>query len=463
MVVRGFAQIGPVLGALLLCQTQEVFAQDEGENLPTSSSFRSTTYARLFGRATTLGQGGAIVTENQLPVVEHVSYFASGIDTLLGRDTAQMEVTGWQSLDALGREAGEADLQTAHLTLQMPRPTRAVWLTLGRQIRAGGAARFSRFDGISAGANLHELLSFRAYAGYRVLPRFDQQPGYHHLGATSDVLITSPTVLEPLDRNEYSVVGGDVRINTENVSAAFSVHDETDAGAVGRRNLGLDINVAPFEKLDIGGAALLDLDALRWSSARAFVDYFATSRLLLSGQYLRAEPALLLSRQSVLSVFSTSNYQEFGLEGRYRFLSHVSAGASAFAQDYDDSGPGARISADLRFDKPGRGEKAGRGARTFVTGYTRVLTLDGGYHSARGALSQELAPQWTGTLQSFLYLYDVPIAGRKASTTHAITVDYEVSDSWEVLFGGSLASSPYASLDASTQVRVSYLLDGRSR
>src|SRR5690606_9564265 len=118
------------------------------------------------------------------------------------------------------------------------------------------------------------ILSLRAYAGYRVLPRFDQRPGYHHLGAASDVLLTNPAVLEPLDRKKYSVVGGDVRIDAQDVRAVLSVHDETDAGSVGRRNLGLDLTAAPLDKLDLGGAVLLDLDALRWSSARAFVDYF---------------------------------------------------------------------------------------------------------------------------------------------------------------------------------------------
>lgn len=440
-----------------LSQTSDVFAQDSSTGAPPSATFRSNTYARLLRRATAPGPGGSIVTtERQLPVVQHVSYWASGVDTVFGADTASMEVTGWQSADGLGREAGETDVQTAYLTLHSPRSAPAVWASLGRQTRAGGAARFARFDGISAGVSPVSALSLRAYGGYRVLPRFDQAPGYHHLGASSDVLQSAPAMLEPLDRNKYSVVGGDVRLDVSHLHAALSIHDETDNGAVGRRNLGFDVAAQPLEKLDFGGALLLDLDSLRWSNARVFIDYFATQRWEFGGQYVRAEPALLLSRQSVLSVFSTANYQEFGLQSRYRFTEHLSLTGSAFAQDYDDSGPGARFTGEFR------AATTGRKALIFFTGYTRVSTFDSGYHSARAALSKEIATELTGTLQSFVYLYDVPIRDKQTSMSHAVTLDYGLSDTWSILWGASLSNSPYAEFDAATQMRLTYALSERT-
>lgn len=440
----------------ILSQTPDVCAQDSSAKNSASSTFRSNTYARLLSRATLPGPGGSIVTtERTLPVVQYVTYWASGVDTIFGEDTASMEVTGWQAADAAGVEAAEADVQTAFLTLRSAPTAPDVWVSLGRQTKAGGAARFARFDGIAAGISPIPELSLRAYGGYRVLPRFDQQPGYHHLGASSDVLMNAPAVLEPLDRNEYSVVGGDMRFDVTHLHAALSFHDETDRGAIGRRNLGFDVAAQPTDKIDLGGALLLDLDALRWSNARLFVDYFATKSWELSGQYVRAEPALLLSRQSVLSVFSTASYQEFGLASRYRLKEHISLSGSAWAQDYDDSGPGARFTGELR------AASDSRTARTIVAGYTRVATLDGGYHSVRGALSQQLARQLTGTLQSFLYLYDVPIADKKTSMSHAVTLDYGFSDAWSLLWGASLASSPYANFDAGTQMRLSYALHER--
>lgn len=440
----------------ILSQTSDVCAQDSSASQPTSSTFRSNTYARLFSRAIAPGPGGSIVsTERQLPIVQYVTYWASGIDTILGDDTASMEVTGWQSADAGGLQQVEADVQTAYLTLRSPRSLPSVWASLGRQTKAGGAARFARFDGISAGVSPIPALSLRAYGGYRVLPRFDQQPGYHHLGAASDVLTSELSILEPLDRNQYSVVGGDLLLQVTRFQAALSIHDETDQGAIGRRNLGFDVAAVPLEKVEVGGALLLDLDSLRWSNARLFLDYFASRKWEISGQFVRAEPALLLSRQSVLSVFSTSSYEEYGVASRYRLTERISLSGSAWVQDYDNEGPGARLTGEIR------ATSELQTARTFVTGYTRVATLDGGYHSVRGALSQKLAPQLTGTLQSFLYLYDVPIADKKTSMSHTVTLDYGFSEAWSLLWGASLARSPYAHFDAGTQMRLSYALRER--
>lgn len=435
-------------------RTSAAFAQESEDNRPTESSFHVRTYARLSERASAPGPGGSIVTQStQLPVTEHVSYWAGGLDTLFGADTAELEVAGYQSIDASGRELAQTDLQTALITLRSSSRPKHLWLSLGRQVRAGGAARFARFDGATLGVRPFPDLSLRAYGGYRVLPRFDQRPGYHHLGATSDVLLTNSALMEPLDRSEFTMVGGSLDFHSEPLDAALSFHDETDGGALGRRNLGIDAMVRPVSRVDLGASLLLDLDALKWSTARAFVDYFVTSDLELSAQFLRAEPALLLSKQSVLSVFSTDAYREFGLGGRYRLSPGLSMGASAWGQGYDDGTAGARLSTDVR-----AAERRGILTRSVVGGYTRVLTLDGGYHSIRGGISEDFGPRVSGTVQSFVYVYDEAIYDLRTSMTHGFTLDYDFFDGWNVLWGASIARSPYAYFDASTQLRLSYAL-----
>ncbi len=432
-------------------------AQEVGDNLPTESSFQVRTYARLSQRATAPGPGGSIVTQStRLPVTQHVSYWAGGIDTHLGADTAELEVTGYQSVEAGGQELAQTDLQTALVTLRTSSRSPHVFTSLGRQTRAGGAARFARFDGIALGVRPFRDLSLSGYAGYRVLPRFDQRPGYHHLGASSDVLLSNSQLMEPLDRADYSMVGGSLDFHSRYLDAALSLHDETDAGALGRRNLGADAFARPFERMDLGASLLLDLDAFEWSTARLFVDYFATDELELSTQYLRAEPALLLSKQSVLSVFSTDGYSEFGLGGRYRLSPDVAVNGSAWVQQYDDGSSGARLNADIRATR-----RRGTSTRSAVFGYARVLTWENGYHSIRGALSEDFGPRLSGTIQSFFYVYDEAISDLRTSMTHAVTVDYDFSEHWNILWGASMARSPYAYLDASTQVRLSYAIFGR--
>jgi hypothetical protein len=159
----------------------------------------------------------------------------------------------------------------------------------------------------------------------------------------------------------------------------------------------------------------------------------------------------------VLSVFSTDSYDEAGGSALLRVTERFALEGEGSIQFYDADERGAR------------GEIAARafpgfGKRTFVrVGYTRVQAVDNGYHSLRASLSRRITPNLTGTLEAYNYLYDEAIRSRTTSEVYSGTLGYQANDALHLLWGASLAQSPYAEFDAQTLIRVSYDFDFSTR
>src|SRR5690606_34290273 len=282
----------------------------------------------------------------------------------------------------------------------------------------------------TVGVALVPELTLSAYGGFAALPRWDRRPGYYHLGSAADSLVTEPEAFgEPL-REQFGGVGGRMSFDHEKFHAALSMHEQRDSGELGRRNIGLDAGVPLTDLSYFGGSMLLDVDSMRLTSGRAFFDVTLEEDWDLSAEYLQAEPALLLSRQSVLSVFSTSGYREVGGTASYRVTQELRIGAGGYAQFYDDSLPGPRATVDARVRTSMRPD-----ATTFLFGYGRVDAVEVGYHSARVAASQPLPHELLATLQGYAYFYDDEISGYDSSLTGALTVAYPFASQWEVLWG----------------------------
>ncbi len=446
-----------VVAAVWTVGVQTAHAQEPIDNADDSVVFSSRTYARLFRRATASGPGGADMnTATHLPIVQYLSLWGGGIDSPIGSDTVSLEVTAWsaaQLADSPAEGPRQADLQTAFVTFHSPQGWPQTSLRLGRQTVAGGAARFSRFDGVTAEVRPLPQLFVAAYGGWTALPRWDEQPGYYRLGAEGGVFDDDAEVIRELDRKQYSLGGGRIGFVHPRAQATLSFHEQREAGELGRRTLGFDGHAAPFERVDLGAGLVMDVDSMRLASARIYSDFQVAEPVDITLQYLKSEPALLLSRQSVLSVFSTDGYHELGASGRYRLSEAWSFEGSGWSLFYDDSEPGYRASGGVRFAHTKFSQ------RTVATAnYGRVYSLKNGYHFVRAALSQGIAANLTCTLQGFLYLYDEATSEFASSLVHAATLEYGFAERWALLWGGTVASTPYASIDASTQLRLSYEL-----
>jgi hypothetical protein len=419
-----------------------------------SVSAQSETYVQLYRRALLPGPNGQVVpTETAAPVHEYLFANARDVDAPWQKDSIGLEFAAWGRLwptESSIERPFDGDVQTASVRLEAG-PT---WARLGRQQIAGGAARYVRFDGAMVGARHHGFF-IEGYGGFTVLPRWNDQPGYHKLGKEEDTLLLYQPA--PLSRGNNWLAGARLGYQTPVISGSLSFHDEEVKGGVDRRNLGLDLGAQPFNQASLGANALLELDSMRFASARLWIDATPHKLIDLGAEVLHTEPALLLSRQSVLSVFSTDGYEEVGGTLTAKLLRWLRLDTNGYIEAYRGTGPGARGEAALRFtwdaDNP-----------TLVrVGYTRVIAPKNGYQALRFSVSRKLCSKLSSTLEAYGYFYDDPIAGYKTSSLYAGTASYQVIDPLEIMWTASAARSPYAALDAQTMLRATYRFGAASK
>jgi len=415
---------------------------------------KSETYVQLYRRALVPGQNGQLVpTEVALPVHEYLFANARDVDAPWQKDSIGLEFAAWgrywPTASNLERPF-DGDVQTANIRLEAG----PAWARVGRQQIAGGAARYARFDGVTVGAS-HLGFFLEGYTGFTVLPRWNAQPGYHHLGSAEETLL----IYQPaaLNRGNHWLMGGRFGYQTPHVSGSVSVHNQQTAGGVDYRNLGLDVGAQPLKDASLGASALLELDSGRFANARLWFDATPHPLFDIGAEVLHSEPALLLSRQSVLSVFSTTGYDELGGTLTAKLLRWLRFDTNGYVEAYRDTGPGARGEAAARI-------ALGSDYPTFLrVAYSRVIAPHNGYQALRVSFSRKLGQRLSSTLEAYGYFYDNPVASYKTSSVYAGTASYQVIDSLEVLWSASIAQSPYAASDAQTMLRASYHFDAPAR
>jgi hypothetical protein len=286
-----------------------------------------------------------------------------------------------------------------------------------------------------------------------VLPFWNERPRYEHLGALPDTWLRDSEALDAAPRGKYWLAGARLGWGATERRAGLSFHEQREPSGLSQRNLGIDGRTPLFSSTTFGTSAVLDIDRGRFADARLWLDISANRASDLSFEYLHTEPALFLSHQSVLSVFGSAAYDEVGSYASIRPSNALSLEAAGFLQEYDGERPGARAELSARlFADPLR--------RSFLRlTYARVRAPDNGYHSLRSSLAQRFTSRLRGTLEAYAYLYDQPIRGYRASTVYASTLSFDPARRLSLLWGASLSHSPYARLDAQTELRVSYALD----
>lgn len=440
-------------GGLLLGASTAAGAEPDHTGDEYVLTLHGETHAQLFRRAPLPGPAGALVaSESTLPIQQTVLIRADDLDTAFDRDSVDIELGAWAAVVPIGARAdrpGDGDVQTAWISYRRG----PVSLRLGRQHVAGGAARYSRFDGADLEGNLGSGFTAVAYGGTTVLPRWNARPGYHVLGGDAIDLLDEPGALSRPGRSGHWLAGGRVEWLYGGYAANVSFHEQHEMTGLSRRTAGADGRAELGADTRAGGHVLFELDAGRASDARLWVGAVPADTLDVEGELRHVEPALLLSRQSVLSVFSTEGYDEAGVLASWRALPRLTVDGAAYVYLYGEGRPGGRSEIGGRVT-------AGRERRTVVRlNHTRLQGPGGGYHALRAALSLPLTWTLTGTLDSYAYLYDELIRGYRTSTLHVATVSHSVRRGIDAMAFASAARSPYAALDAQIGLRLSMDFD----
>ncbi len=412
----------------------------------------SSTYLRMFQRALLPGPAGSQVsTRSSAPVYEYFALRAQRTPAPWGGEVS-VELSAWGN-GLLNNIPGESRFDGDVSVFSVSQRFGPLVLRLGRQVVTGGAARFSRLDGVATELEPRRGWRLEAYGGLQVLPRWSQRPGYQQLGSATDALIRSSEWIADQERTGYGVWGG--RASYRHGSwgqLGLSYHEQREQSELGRRDAAADLVVLPNGPVVVSGLALLDVDSGRLGEARAAVDVPVGNEFSVTGEFRRTEPALFLSRQSVLSVFSTSSFDEAGGEVRYRPLPALGLYASAYWTRFDEGGEGGR--GTLRV-------QASPIPRLFVqTVFSRVTESENGYYSVRASIRYRWSGRVSTVAEHDSYFYDKPIRGFATSTVDAGNLEWILSRGVRMLVGGSASRSPYAAFDAQGVARLICAFDG---
>lgn len=429
-------------------------AKAAGAESPAWLRARSESYLRLFQRAPLPGGSGALVeTRTLAPIHEFISVGAYQVSAPWGGGALDAEVSAWGAV-VWGEEPPrrlDADLTTAFVHQRLG----PGYVRLGRQMLSSAAAQLVRFDGARAGAALTPALAVDVYAGFTVLPRWNERLGYQHLGAAREALAREPRELDGLDRAGSWLAGGRLALASEGLgSAALSLHEERQSDDLARRNLGLEAKLDVSSDWSVASSSTLTADGLDLVDARLWLDVTPSASWSLTGEYLRADPSLYLSRQSVLSVFGTSRFDELGGTAEWRPLRRVALSGSAFAQ-VTAGETGMRSQARV-VATPDRAERV-----RLQLVHARLLAADNGYHSLRASLAWTLSARLVGRADAFVYRYDEPIKGARRSLVQVANLTYRAGPRTQVLCGVSHVQSPYARSDFQGIVRLTHELEAR--
>jgi hypothetical protein len=411
---------------------------------------RSETSVRWFQRALLpLPSGSLLAVQTVAPVHEYVDLHAAGLDAPWQSDGLDLELSAWQALTLghLGYERRiDADVTTASVRLRLGQSA----LELGRQTTIGGAARLTRLDGVSLRLR-DDALGLDAYGGLVVLPRWTEQPSYHHLGSASDTLLRNAAAFPSASRQGFWAVGGRARYREIGAyELALSLHEEHGYGTLERREAGVDASLSIIPDAHASVHAVLDLDGLELSDARAVLDVEPIEPLLLCIEYLRTVPALFLANQSVLSVFSTDAFQEAGVDASLAVYPELTLGGYGYVQLLDEGALGHRLGTRAR-------SRVGR--LLTQLGYQRVSEIDNGYHSLRLSLRYGLPLAASVTAEQYAYFYDAPIRNHRVSLVHATSLGWQPTRELELTVAGSLIQSPHAVADARALARLTLSID----
>jgi hypothetical protein len=447
----------PLLGtAMLLAGKRPASADDAPPVDRPEVDARASTYATLFRRALLPGPGGAAVTtDTALPVYLQFDLRGRHLDTAWAKNSVDVELSAWANAWALApiyQDRWDGDLLTANVSERFG-PLR---LTLGRQIVTRGAARFAQFDGLSADLVTSGGFGVFVYGGFTVLPHWADRPGYYQLGSARDTLLDDPGVYPRPDRGGWWLGGAQVSYNYGSIAGVgVSLHEQHEYARLGRRDLGVDGHWSPSKFFDFAGRGLLDLDGGRIADGRLSLDLYPAPALDISAAYRHVTPALLLSRQSVLSVFATDPFDEVGSEIRYRVARWMVVDGDGYLEMVGRGELGVRTGLELGFFPDAMRRLSIR------TGYRRVSAPDNGYHSARVSLRWRVIQALAAVGEHYVYLYDQPIRGISMSSVENATLEWSGFKAWKFLLGSSLFSSPYARWDAQALAKVSYTFGGR--
>ncbi len=262
-----------------------------------------------------------------VPAYEILSISARDIRTPV-TDDLQLVMSGWGSYDFDHRrwDNGTGSSLTGDLVtgyVQGRVLDRALTLRLGRAHVMTGVARMIQLDGGEAILVLPYGFRVSGYVGSPVSQRFASRSGLKSWNPAGGDLAYGGRLAWAL------AVPGAAGNGLELGASANMVEDSGDPV---RQEVGADFRLQPVANVSFTGFGAFSVYDERFSEAKLMGRWTPLRRLELSADWRFVAPDLLLARNSILSVFSASSRNEYGVGGSYQLGRGLTVGGDYHLQ-----------------------------------------------------------------------------------------------------------------------------------
>jgi len=430
----------PLLAALVLLASPQVRAD--------TVEASSTTFLTV-GKDTRFKGGTKPDLVTVAPAFEILSVSARDIQTGFGEVEAVLST--WGSLD-LGERRWDSgsdsnfagDVTTGYLQARMI--DRHLLLRVGRSSVPTGIARMIQIDGGYALIDLPAgpiVLKLSGYGGSPTSQRFRDRSGEKSWNPTGGTLAYGARAAAAVPVKGFPGRGLEL-------GAGFN--EVLDHSHTAREEVGGDFRLQPLATSDLAlaGFGTYSLPDRRVSEASAALSVSATRKLHLTADWRFAEPSLLLSRYSILSVFSASTWNEFGGGVRYAFLRTVTGGFDAHARIEPGLTSGTHTGVDLAFNLDGTFGRTTAGAEvsyldSVVNGYTGLRVF------ARRDLGRVFVSG--DVLGQF---FRKQINGQGGAVTGTLSGGYTLTHGFSAVISGSAGMTPYLEQTFEVMAKLAY-------
>lgn len=323
---------------------------------------------------------------------------------------------------------------------------RRVTLRLGRSMVPTGVARMIQLDGgFAAFAAPTGPLVFKvsSYVGSPTAQRFSDRSGEKSWDPAGGTVAYGGRVAAALPIDGWPGRGLELGVDFNEVD---------DRGHLARQELGGDLRLQPFagNDLALAGFTSVSLPERRVSEASAALSVSATRRLHLTGDLRYVEPSLLLSRFSILSVFSASTWTELGGGARYQLARWLTAGLAAHLRLEPGATSGTHAGMEVAASLDGTFSSTTAGAELSV-----LDAEANGYTALRVYARRVFGPAFVAA-QVMPQLFRERINEQRGAVTGTLSGGVALAPGLAAVVSGAAGTTPYLKESYSLFVKLAY-------
>lgn len=370
------------------------------------------------------------------PLYEILNISATGVTNPFAKDL-QLVVSTWGSYELADRRWDNGtgsnltgDVVSAYAAGRLLGDV--LTLRVGRTHVMTGVARMVQIDGgeVIVTAPLGPLgLRVSGYGGIPVSQRFASRSGVRSWNPLAGDLAYGGRA-----SFSFALAG---KGSGRGVDAGVSINMVEDDGDPVREEAGFDLRIQPNRTLSLFGSGAYSLYDERFAEGTAAVSWAATRKAHLTADWRFTAPDLFLARNSILSVFSAEERNDFGGGLRYElgrgldasFDYHLAVEPGEGADDYY----GHAVEGGLEWR---RGQTAGGFELSYLDAY------ENGYFGGRVFGRQDLGRIFV-TADVLAHFFRESVNGEDLSVTGAVTGGVRLVKGFSAVVSGRAGMTPF--------------------